>query len=174
MTFMLDPNDFPLFFSKDESVIDFQFATQPFLSRCFGVTKVRFDIVLHSSRSMLIPNWFSQERRGDRWLTSFMCVWLFRKTISNSMKECWAQYGTKPTLPNCASNSAPFCPAYLRNISNLLTLGTFIHVCFFLYHSDWNHWLLDWLLFTISKGWGSPVEDHDRYYLSFQYCHALW
>ena len=40
LTFLMNPEDLEVFFSRDESVVDFRFATQPFLSRCFGVPKV--------------------------------------------------------------------------------------------------------------------------------------
>jgi hypothetical protein len=42
MTFLMNEEDFPVFFSENEEVVDFQYATQPFLSRCFGVPKVGF------------------------------------------------------------------------------------------------------------------------------------
>ena len=142
MTFMLDPNDFPLFFSKDESVIDFQFATQPFLSRCFGVTKVWAVILLssniHRDRLQLPP----RKKKRSVINNFYGCDCLFRKTILNSMKECWVLCDTKPTLPNCAFNSAPSCPAYLLNISSLLTQG-----------NPLPHWLYHFWLATDSLIW---------------------
>ena len=52
MTFLLNPEDFPQFFSSDEEVVDFQYATQPFLSRCFGVPKVKF--IFHRSTILIL------------------------------------------------------------------------------------------------------------------------
>eukprot|EP01095_Lingulamoeba_sp_RSL-Kostka_P012135 TRINITY_DN4753_c0_g1_i1.p1 TRINITY_DN4753_c0_g1~~TRINITY_DN4753_c0_g1_i1.p1 ORF type:complete len:515 (-),score=124.85 TRINITY_DN4753_c0_g1_i1:84-1628(-) len=39
MTFLYDPRDFELFFDKNEEKIDFQYATQPFLTKGFTVDK---------------------------------------------------------------------------------------------------------------------------------------
>lgn len=45
LTFLLNKEDFPTFFSSTTLEIDFQQATQPFLSRGFGVLKV--NLFLH-------------------------------------------------------------------------------------------------------------------------------
>lgn len=63
MTFLTDPAMFPTYFNTSEDVIDFQNATQPFLSRGFGVAKASYfahhNAALECVRAKLLPKHLS-------------------------------------------------------------------------------------------------------------------
>eukprot|EP00010_Vexillifera_abyssalis_P000481 CAMPEP_0201554620 /NCGR_PEP_ID=MMETSP0173_2-20130828/42684_1 /ASSEMBLY_ACC=CAM_ASM_000268 /TAXON_ID=218659 /ORGANISM="Vexillifera sp., Strain DIVA3 564/2" /LENGTH=387 /DNA_ID=CAMNT_0047965985 /DNA_START=209 /DNA_END=1372 /DNA_ORIENTATION=+ len=60
MTFVLDTNEYDLFFNSSEQVIDFTHATQPFLERGFGIQKKEYfaahERQLAALRKRLAPN----------------------------------------------------------------------------------------------------------------------
>lgn len=85
LTYLLDPDDQKMFFSRNESIVDFEYATQPFLTRCFGVTKEDY-LQFHQKMIGIVRSSLLAPKMDDH---------LFKLTegLSKQMEDSWGDGG---------------------------------------------------------------------------------